>query len=52
MSRQHLQTQFSKIYTYFEGKDSDTNLETMAEIFSCTRRNARMVLAKCLSRAG
>ncbi|MBV7296672.1 SgrR family transcriptional regulator [Enterovibrio paralichthyis] len=46
MSRQHLQTQFSKIYTYFEGKDSDTNLETMAEIFSCTRRNARMVLAK------
>ncbi|WP_154124815.1 SgrR family transcriptional regulator [Grimontia hollisae] len=46
MSGQRLQTQFSMIYTHFGGKDSDTNLETMSEIFCCTRRNARMVLNK------
>ncbi|WP_028022643.1 SgrR family transcriptional regulator [Enterovibrio calviensis] len=46
MSGQRLQTQFSKVYAHFGGKDSDTNLQDMAEIFSCTRRNARMVLSK------
>ncbi|MDD1779735.1 SgrR family transcriptional regulator [Enterovibrio sp. ZSDZ35] len=46
MSGQRLQTQFSKIYAYFSGRDSDTNLETMADILCCTRRNARMVLNK------
>ncbi|OEE63067.1 ABC transporter substrate-binding protein [Enterovibrio norvegicus FF-454] len=46
MSGQRLQTQFSKVFAHFSGKDSDTNLQDMAEIFSCTRRNARMVLSK------
>lgn len=46
MSGQRLQTQFSMIYNRFDGKDADTNLETMADIFCCTRRNARMVLNK------
>ncbi|CZF81130.1 SgrR family transcriptional regulator [Grimontia marina] len=46
MSGQRLQTQFSMIYNRFKGKDADTNLETMADIFCCTRRNARMVLNK------
>ncbi|KXF83174.1 SgrR family transcriptional regulator [Enterovibrio coralii] len=46
MSGQRLQTQFSKIYAHFGGTDSDTNLETMADILCCTRRNARMVLNK------
>lgn len=46
MSGQRLQSQFSQLYSHFSGQDSDTNLETMADILDCTRRNARMVLNK------
>lgn len=38
--------QFSTLFTYFEGKDSDTSLQQIVDILSCTPRNARMVLHK------
>ena len=42
----HLHTQFYALFHHFNGIDTETTLHEMAEILSCTRRNARMVLNK------
>ncbi|OAN11414.1 ABC transporter substrate-binding protein [Photobacterium jeanii] len=46
MSGQRLKTQFHRLYSHFEGKDSDTSLQEIAEILFCTHRNVRMVMNK------
>ncbi len=46
MARLRIETQFSTLYAYFKGKDSETSLQEVVDILSCTPRNARMVLNK------
>lgn len=46
MSGQRLRAQFTRIYHHFNGDDTDTTLQAVADILACTRRNARMVLSK------
>lgn len=46
MSGQRLRAQFTRLYHHFNGEDSDTTLQAIADILVCTRRNARMVLNK------
>lgn len=46
MSGQRLRAQFTRLYHHFNGEDTDTALQAIADILVCTRRNARMVLSK------
>ncbi len=46
MASSRIEAQFSTIYAYFKGKDSETSLQEVVELLSCTPRNARMVLNK------
>ncbi|MGF1723476.1 HTH-type transcriptional regulator SgrR [Photobacterium nomapromontoriensis] len=46
MSGQRLKSQFQRLYSHFAGQDSDTNLQDIAEVLFCTRRNVRMVINK------
>ncbi|GHA35209.1 HTH-type transcriptional regulator SgrR [Photobacterium aphoticum] len=46
MSGQRLKSQFQRLYHHFSGQDSDTNLQDIAEVLFCTRRNVRMVINK------
>lgn len=46
MSGQRLRAQFSRLYHHFNGENTDTTLQAVADILVCTRRNARMVLSK------
>jgi len=46
MSSQRLRTQFESLFEYYNGKDSDIQLEDITELLFCTRRNARIVLNK------
>ncbi len=49
MSRQRLQTQFSKLYSYFDGKETETTIQNMSDVLCCTNRNARIVLNKMMN---
>ncbi|HIF9343087.1 TPA: HTH-type transcriptional regulator SgrR [Photobacterium damselae] len=46
MSGQRLKLQFQRLYTHFNGQNSDTNLQDIADVLFCTRRNVRMVINK------
>lgn len=46
MAGLRIEAQFSTLYAYFKGKDSETSLQDVVNILSCTPRNARMVLNK------
>ncbi|MGF1703832.1 HTH-type transcriptional regulator SgrR [Photobacterium makurazakiensis] len=46
MSGQRLKSQFKQLYQHFSGEDSDINLQDIAEVLFCTRRNVRMVINK------
>ena len=46
MSSPRLRVQFETLFEYFDGKDSDVQLDDITDVLCCTRRNARMVLNK------
>lgn len=46
MTGQRLKLQFQRLYNHFSGEDSETNLQVIAEVLFCTRRNVRMVMNK------
>ncbi len=46
MAGSRIEAQFSALYAYFNGRDSETSLQEIVELLSCTPRNARMVLNK------
>ncbi|MGX9416829.1 SgrR family transcriptional regulator [Vibrio sp. WJH972] len=46
MSSQRLRVQFETLFEHFHGADVNVQIEEITDIFSCTRRNARMVLNK------
>ncbi len=53
MSSPRLRVQFETLFEYFDGKDSDVQLDDrLTDVLCCTRRNARMVLNKLEEEAG
>ncbi len=52
MSSQRLKIQFQRLYSHFSGEDCETNLQVIAEVLFCTRRNVRMVINKMVDKAG
>lgn len=46
MSSPRLRVQFETLFEYFDGKDSEVQLDDITDVLCCTRRNARMVLNK------
>lgn len=46
MSSQRLRNQFEILFEHFNGTDVNVQIEEITDLFSCTRRNARMVLNK------
>ncbi|MBV1841976.1 HTH-type transcriptional regulator SgrR [Photobacterium ganghwense] len=46
MSGQRLKSQFQRLFSHFNGQDSDTTLQEISEVLFCTRRNVRMVMNK------
>ena len=50
MSSQRLKIQFQRLYSHFSGEDSETNLQDIAEVLFCTRRNVRMVINKMVEK--
>ncbi|KLV03413.1 ABC transporter substrate-binding protein [Photobacterium aquae] len=50
MSGPRLKAQFQRLYTHFSGQDSETNLQDIAEVLFCTRRNVRMVINKMVEK--
>lgn len=50
MSGQRLKVQFQRLYNHFSGQDADTNLQDIAEVLFCTRRNVRMVINKMVDK--
>lgn len=49
MSGQRLKLQFQRLYNHFGGDSMETNLQDIAEVLFCTRRNVRMVINKMVS---
>lgn len=50
MSSQRLKIQFQRLYSHFSGEDCETNLQDIAEVLFCTRRNVRMVINKMVEK--
>ena len=50
MSGQRLKVQFQRLFNHFSGQDADTNLQDIAEVLFCTRRNVRMVINKMVDK--
>ncbi|WP_299013360.1 HTH-type transcriptional regulator SgrR [uncultured Photobacterium sp.] len=50
MSSQRLKIQFQRLYNHFSGEDCETNLQDIAEVLFCTRRNVRMVINKMVDK--
>ncbi|UTV29938.1 HTH-type transcriptional regulator SgrR [Photobacterium atrarenae] len=50
MSSQRLKAQFQRLYNHFSGEDCETNLQDIAEVLFCTRRNVRMVINKMVEK--
>ncbi|SMY15982.1 SgrR family transcriptional regulator [Photobacterium aquimaris] len=49
MSGQRLKLQFQRLYNHFGGDSIETNLQDIAEVLFCTRRNVRIVINKMVS---
>ncbi|WP_058119003.1 SgrR family transcriptional regulator [Photobacterium kishitanii] len=50
MSGQRLKLQFQRLYNHFGGDSTETNLQDIAEVLFCTRRNVRMVINKMVTK--
>lgn len=50
MSGQRLKLQFQRLYNHFSGDSIETNLQDLAEVLFCTRRNVRMVINKMVAK--
>ncbi|KAB2824574.1 SgrR family transcriptional regulator [Aliivibrio finisterrensis] len=46
MGSPRLRTQFEKLYTHYNNNDSGVQIDDIADLLCCTRRNTRMVLKK------
>nr|WP_086937349.1 SgrR family transcriptional regulator [Thaumasiovibrio occultus] len=46
MSGSRLKQQFLKLYHQYQGQDADVTVSDLVDVFSCTRRNVRMVMSK------
>lgn len=44
MSSSRLQTQFVRLWQHYQGKNSETNLQSIADILFCSRRHVRTLL--------